>query len=161
PEISVLSDDFLDSLAQSHEHENTKIRLLRKLLDDEIKSRRRSNYLQARAFGDEIAKVLARYKQRQLTSADVVERLVALAKELREARHRHEDLGLSEEEVAFYDALAGGVQHLKADRALAGIAHELVKQIQRDLTVDWTRRSAAEAKIRAKIKRLLRKHRDK
>jgi type I restriction enzyme, R subunit len=89
----------------------------------------------------------------------VVERLVEIAKELRDARHRHEQLGLSEEEAAFYDALAGGVEHLKADPDIAAIAHELAENIRKDLTVDWTSREAAEAKVRTKIKRLLRRHR--
>ena len=81
-----------------------------------------------------------------------------IAKRLRDARRRHEQLGLSREEAAFYDALAGGVEDVKADPALAKIAHELVESIRTDLTVDWADRAATEAKIRAKIKRLLRKH---
>jgi type I restriction enzyme R subunit len=103
--------------------------------------------------------VLHRYELKQLTSAAVVERLVEIAKQLRDARHRHEQLGLSEEEAAFYDALAGGVEDVKADPELAKIAHELVEGIRTDLTVDWAEREATEARIRAKIKRLLRKHR--
>lgn len=81
-----------------------------------------------------------------------------IAKRLHDARRRHEQLGLSREEAAFYDALAGGVEDVKADPALAQIAHELVESIRTDLTVDWADRAATEAKIRAKIKRLLRKH---
>src|SRR5205085_1389103 len=95
---------------------------------------------------------------KQLTSAEVVERLVEIAKQLRGARRRHEELGLSEEEAAFYDALAGGVEDVKADPELAEIAHELVDSIRKDLTVDWADREATEAKVRTKIKRLLRKH---
>jgi type I restriction enzyme R subunit len=102
--------------------------------------------------------VLHRYELKQLTSADVVERLVEIAKQLRGARHRHEQLGLSAEEAAFYDALAGGVEDVKADPELAKIAHELVEGIRSDLTFDWADREATEAKVRAKIKRLLRKH---
>jgi len=105
--------------------------------------------------------VLERYERRQLTSAEVVERLVELAKRVRDARHRHEELGLSEEEAAFYDALAGGAEHVKADPGLAVIAHELVESIRGDLTVDWADREAGEARIRTKIRRLLRRHRDK
>jgi len=160
PELSVLSDEFLDSLTAQPEHQNAQMRLLQKLLDDEIKGRMRSNRIQAKQFGDRIATVLMSYENRQLTSAEVVERLVALAKEIRDARRRHEQLGLSEEEAAFYDALAGGVHHVKADPALAAVAHELVESIRRDLTVDWTDRQAAEARIRTKIRRLLRRRRD-
>ena len=82
-----------------------------------------------------------------------------IAKQHRDARHRHEQLGLSEEKAAFYDALAGGVEDVKADPVLAKIAHELVQGIRRGLTVDWADRIATEARIRAKIKRLLRRHR--
>ena len=110
-------------------------------------------------FSEEVQAVLHRYELKQLTSAEVVERLVEIAKRLRDARRRHEQLGLSREEAAFYDALAGGVEDVKADPALAKIAHELVESIRTDLTVDWADRGATEAKIRAKIKRLLRKHR--
>ena len=110
-------------------------------------------------FSEEVQAVLHRYELKQLTSAEVVERLVEIAKRLRDARRRHEELGLSREEAAFHDALAGGVEDVKADPALAKIAHELVESIRTDLTVDWADRAATEAKIRAKIKRLLRKHR--
>jgi Domain of unknown function (DUF3387) len=101
---------------------------------------------------------LGRYEARQISSAEVVERLVEIAKNLREARRRHEQLGLGVEEAAFYDALAGGVEDGKADPQLAKIANELVKSIRADLTVDWAERESSEAAIRVKIKRLLRKH---
>ena len=119
----------------------------------------RSNRMQARVFGEQVEQVLHRYELRQLTSAQVVEMLVEIAKRLRDARRRHEQLGLTEEEAAFYDALADGIEHVSTDPALAVIAHELVESIKNDLSVDWTRREDAEARIRAKIKRLLRRHR--
>jgi type I restriction enzyme, R subunit len=128
-------------------------------LRDEIKSRIRANRIPAQRFGERIQDVLRRYELQQLTSAEVVQRLVEIAKELRDARHRHEQLGLSEEEAAFYDALAGGVEHVTADPELAAIAHELVASIRIDLTVDWADREATQAKVRTKIKRLLRRHR--
>jgi type I restriction enzyme, R subunit len=161
PEISVLSDEFLDSITKRTEHPNIQIRLLEKLLNDEIKGRTRANRMQAKVFSEQVAAVLHRYEQKQLTSAEVVERLVEIAKQLRGARRRHEQLGLSEEEAAFYDALAGGVEDVKADPELAAIAHELVDAIRKDLTVDWADREATEAKVRTKIKRLLRKHKYK
>jgi type I restriction enzyme, R subunit len=161
PELSVLSDEFLDSIATKTGQENIQRKLLQKLLDDQLKARQRTNSLQAKRFGEEIEAVLRRYERRQLSSADVVERLIEIAKRLRNAAHRHEDLGLSEEEAAFYDALAGGVEHVKADPRLAALAHELAESIRKDLSVDWTDREASEAKIRTKIKRLLRRHRDK
>jgi hypothetical protein len=115
PEISVLSDEFLDSIAKRAEHRNVQVRLLEKLLSDEIRGRTRANQMQAKLFGEEVRTVLRRYEQKQITSAEVVERLVEIAKQLRDARGRHEQLGLSEEEAAFYDALAGGVEDVKAD----------------------------------------------
>jgi type I restriction enzyme R subunit len=161
PEISVLSDDFLDSIAQKTGQENIQRKVLQKLLDDQLKARRRTNNLQAKRFGDEIDAVLRRYEQRQISSAEVVERLIEIAKRLRDSAHRHEELGLTEEEAAFYDALAGGVEHVKADPNLAALAHQLAENIRKDLSVDWTDREATEAKIRTKIKRLLRRNRDK
>lgn len=159
PEISVLADEFLDSMSSQTKHRNVQIRLLERLLNDEIKGRMRTSRVQAKQFGQQVESVLHRYELNQISSAEVVERLVEIAKELRDARHRHEQLGLSEEEAAFYDALAGGVEHVKADPDLAAIAHELVDKIRKDLTVDWTDREATEAKIRTKIKRLLRRRR--
>ncbi len=156
PEISVLSDDFLDSLATKGEHRNVQVRLLEKLLDDEIRRRAGANRMQARLFREQIETVLRRYEQQQLASAEVVEDLVEIARRLRDARGRHQRLGLSEEEAAFYDALAGGVEEVKADPKLAAIAHDLVETIRTDLSIDWADRDATEAKIRAKIKRLLR-----
>lgn len=161
PEISVLSDDFLDSITAKTGHQNIQRRLIQKLLQDQLKARRRTNNLQVKRFGDEIAEVLRRYERRQLTSAEVVQRLVEIAKRLRDSAHRHEALGLAQEEVAFYDALVGGVEHIKADPDLAALAHALVENIRQDLSVDWTDRQATEAKVRTKIKRLLRRNRDK
>ncbi len=161
PEISVLSDEFLDSITAQSEHPNIQVRLLEKLLKGEIQARGRANRTQAKIFSEQIEAVLRRYAQRQLTSAEVVARLVEIAKNLRDARHRHEQLGLSVEEAAFYDALAG--QHAvgddgAADPQLAAIAAELVTSIRADLTVDWADRQSSEAAIRRKIKRLLRRH---
>ena len=158
PEISVLSDEFLDSIASKKDRPNIQVRLLEKLLRDEIRGRMRANRTQGKLFSEQLEVALHRYELQQLTSAEVVERLVEIAKELRDARRRHEQLGLSEEEAAFYDALAGGAEDVKADPKLAAIAHELVEAIRRDLTVDWADREATEAKVRAKIKRLLLKH---
>ena len=158
PDISVLSDEFLDSLAAKTEHPNVQIRLLEKLLKGEIKSSTRTNQTQAKIFGEQIEAVLARYEQRQITSAEVVQRLVEIAKSLRDARGRHEQLGLTPDEAAFYDALAGGVQNAANDPQVAVIARELAKSIRADLTVDWADRESSEAAIRRKIRRLLRQH---
>jgi len=117
--------------------------------------------MQAKLFSDKLEAALARYEARQLTSADIIERLVDVARELREARHRHEALGLSVEEVAFYDALAGGSDDWVVDPELAEIARALVAGIKADLSVDWADHESTEAAIRTKIKHLLRRYKYK
>ena len=158
PEISILSDEFLDRLQRDGEYPHMRIDILKKLLDEEIRVRERSNNIQARLFGDAMQDILSRYELRQLTSAEVIARLVELAKKIRDARRRHEALGLTIEEAAFYDAVAGGTEDWEPDPEIAAIARDLVKNIRADLTVDWADHEATEAAIRAKIKRLLRRH---
>jgi type I restriction enzyme R subunit len=163
PELSVLSDEFLDDLTERVPQRELQVALLRKLLNDEIRLRRSQNNLQAKLFSDELAALLERYADRQLSSAEIVQALVSLAKKMREARKRHEALGLSREEVAFYDALVGGDGdgddgggEWTADEKLADIAREVVKQLRDDLSVDWTDHEATEANIRRQVKRVLR-----
>jgi type I restriction enzyme, R subunit len=158
PEISVLSDDFLDSIAAKNEHPNIQIRLLEKLLKGEVRSRGQANQTQAKLFGDQIETVLRRYEARQISGAEVIRLMVEIGKNMRGARRRHEELGLSVQEAAFYDALAGGAVDRKADPKLAVIASDLVNSIREDLAVDWADRESSEAAIRRRIKRLLRKH---
>jgi type I restriction enzyme R subunit len=158
PEVSILSDDFLDDLQRKMVEPPLAVAFLKKLLNDEIRSRARRNQMQARLFGDELEAALARYRNRQITGAEIVKALVDLAKKVRDSRLRHEELGLSEEEAAFYDALVGSAEELTADPKIAEIARDLVKGIRADLSVDWTSHESREALIRRKIKRLLRKH---
>jgi type I restriction enzyme, R subunit len=158
PEISILSDEFLDNLEKKGAEPSLLVAFMRKLLNDEIRVRAGRNKMQAKLFGEELDAVLARYRNRQITSAEVVKALVELAKKLREAKHRNEELGLSEEEAAFYDALAGTAEDLTVDPQIADIARGLVKGIKGDLSVDWTSHESREAAVRVKIKRLLRKH---
>lgn len=159
PEVSVLSDAFLDDITHKVQQPELQIALLRKLLNDEMRSRGYQNSLQAKKFAEELRATLLRYQRRQLTSAEVMTTLIELAKRIRDARRRHEELGLTMEEAAFYDALAGvavdGAK--KADPAVLALARELVKNIRADLTVDWTSRESAEAAIRVKIKRIIRR----
>ena len=161
PEVSVLSDEFLDRVTQKvTERPNLAVKLIKRLLDEEVRVRLRSNHLQAKLFSERIDELLRAYDNRTLTSAEIVRRLVELAKQLRDARHRHEELGLSEEEAAIYDALAGDPESWTADPTLVTIARELVVGIRGDLAVDWTSDESSEAAIRKRIKRLLRRHRD-
>jgi type I restriction enzyme R subunit len=157
PDISILSDEFLDSIERKVEHPNIQMRLLEKLLKGEIRARGRTNQTQAKLFSDRVQDVLRRYELRQITSAEVIARLIEIGKSLRDARLRHEQLGLTPEEAAFYDALAGA-EDVASDPQLATIAKALAKSIKEDLTVDWADRESTEAAIRRKIKRLLRQH---
>jgi type I restriction enzyme R subunit len=161
PEISVLSDEFLDTLEKRIPQPNLRLALMRKLLNDEVRVRSKRNPMQAQLFSDKIEGLLARYRARQITSEEIIKALVELAKEMREARRRHQQLGLSEEEAAFYDALVGGVEDGVVDTELAKIAHEVVVAIRSRLEVggiDWTSRESMQAEMRRTIKRLLRKH---
>jgi type I restriction enzyme R subunit len=158
PEISVLSDEFLDKVTRGlAEQPQLGVELLKKILSDEIRVRSRTNRMQAKLFSDRLSDALARYAARQLTSTQVIERLVGIAQEMRAARRRHEALGLTREEVAFYDALAGESDDWVADPKLAAIARALVEGIKADLSVDWADHEATEAAIRTKIKHLLRR----
>jgi type I restriction enzyme R subunit len=159
PEISVLSDDFLAQIAGKKDTPKLQVRLLQKLLNDEIASRLRGNQIQAKNFREEIVKLIGRYEANQLSSAEIVDALVAVARKLRAARKRNEQLGLTEEEAAFYDALAGRADDMQADPVLAQIAQKLVAEIRKDLSVDWTTRENAEASLRRAIKNLLRRTR--
>jgi type I restriction enzyme R subunit len=158
PDISVLSDEFLDSIEAKVEQPNLQVRLLEKLLKNEIRSRGTTNRTQAKHFTEQLDAVLRRYELRQLSSVEVVQRLVEIARSLREAGRRHERLGLEAEEAAFYDALAGSADDVAADPKIAAIAKDLVTSIRADLTVDWADRESTEAAIRRKIRRLLRDH---
>lgn len=157
PEISVLSDEFLDKITKGLAEPVVGVELLKKILSDEIRVQERTNRMQAQLFSEKLQDALGRYEARQLTSAQVIDRLVELAREMREARRRHEALGLSTEEVAFYDALAGGSEDWVADPKLAEIARALVHSIKEHLSVDWADHESTEAAIRAKIKHLLRR----
>jgi type I restriction enzyme, R subunit len=157
PEISVLSDEFLDKITKGLAEPVVGVELLKRILSDEIRVRSRSNAVQAKLFADKLRETIERYDARYITSEEVIQRLIALAKEMREARRRHDELGLSVEEVAFYDALAGSSEDWKADPKLAEIAQALVRSIKDDLTVDWADRESTEAAIRVKIKQLLRR----
>jgi type I restriction enzyme R subunit len=157
PEISVLSDEFLDGLGGNVRNPDLQVMLLRKLLDDEIRAQRRTSSMQAKLFSDELDAILGRYRLRQVHSAEIVAALVELAKKMRQAKHRHEALGLTREEAAFYDALAGSAEDWQADPQLAEIAREIVRAVKKDLSVDWTTHEAREAAVRRNVRRLLRR----
>lgn len=159
PDISILSDEFLMEV-KDLEHKNTAAELLKRLLNDEIKSISRKNVIEARSFTDMLEKTINRYHNRNIEAVAVIEELIELAKKMREAQNRGEDLGLTEYELAFYDALGvndSAVQVL-GDDVLREIAMELVKAIKSNITIDWTLRESVQAKMRVAIKRILKKY---
>ena len=159
PDISVLSDEFLAEV-RGMRHRNLAVELLQKLLKGELSARRRKNLVQARSFAEMLEQSLRRYQNRAIEAAQVIEELIELAKELREAGARGEQLGLSEDEVAFYDALEtndSAVQVL-GDETLRGIARELVDSVRRNVAIDWTIREDVRARLRVMVRRILRKH---
>ena len=159
PDISILSDQFLETVKASP-HKNLQLELLRKLLNDEIKSVSRRNVVQGKKFSEMLEKTLLAYTNRSLEAAQVILELIEMAKQMRDEPKRGNKLGLTEDELAFYDALVahGGVQELMADQVLAAIAHDLVEAIRSSVTIDWTQKEAVRADMRRKVKKLLRKH---
>ena len=159
PNISVLSEEFLAEV-RGMPHRNLAVELLQKLLQGEVSTRRRKNVVQARSFAEMLEQTLRRYQNRAVEAAQVIEELIELAREMREANARGERLGLSEDELAFYDALEtndSAVQVL-GDETLRDIARELVETVRRNVTIDWTLRENVRAHLRVLVRRILRKH---
>ena len=159
PDISILSDEFLAEV-RGLKHKNVAAELLAKLLRDEIKGRTRRNLVQSRAFSEMLKKSLNAYHNRAIATQEVIEELIRLAKEMREAVNRGADMGLNDDEIAFYDALAmnaSAVQVMGMDE-LKVIAVELVTAVRKSVTIDWTVRESARAKIRVMVRRILKKH---
>jgi type I restriction enzyme R subunit len=159
PDISVFSDDFLAEIA-GIEQRNLAREMLERLLRDEIKIRSRQNAVQARKFSDMLSDAMKKYENRSLTTVQLIEHLIEFAKELRDEPKRAEAMGLSEDELAFYDALAeskSAVQVL-GDAKLRAIARDLVKSVRESTTIDWNLRESVRAGIRLKIKKILKKH---
>ena len=159
PDISVLSDEFLAEV-QGMPHRNLAVELLQKLLRGEVSSRRRKNVVQARSFAEMLEQTLRRYQNRAIETAQVIEELIQLAKDIREAGARGERLGLSEDELAFYDALEtnDSAVQVMGDEALRNIAKELVETVRKNVTIDWTMRENVRAQLRVLVRRILRNH---
>ena len=159
PDISILSDEFLAEV-RGMEHRNLAVELLQKLLKGEVAVRRRRNVVQARSFAEMLDLAIRRYQNRSVAAAQVIEELIELAREMREAGARGEQLGLSDDELAFYDALEtndSAVQVL-GDETLCVIARELVRTVRTNVTIDWTLRENVRANLRRLVKRILRKY---
>jgi type I restriction enzyme R subunit len=159
PDISILSDEFLAEIQQM-ERKNLALEALRKLINDGIRSRSKANVVQTKAFSERLEDAVARYHANAITTAEVLQELIQLAKDIRAARQRGEESGLSDEEIAFYDALAeneSAVQMMGDDK-LRLIAHELLMSLRENVAVDWAHRDSARARMRVLVKRILRKY---
>lgn len=159
PDISILSDEFLAEVQQM-EKKNLALEALRKLINDGIRSRSKANVVQTKAFSERLEDAVARYHANAITTAEVLQELIQLAKDIRAARQRGEESGLSDEEIAFYDALAeneSAVQMMGDDK-LKLIAHELLMSLRKNVSVDWAHRDSARARMRVLVKRILRKY---
>jgi len=159
PDLSILSDEFLEEVRRMP-HKNLALELLRKLLNDEIRARSRKYLVQSRSFAEMLEQTIRLYHNRAVEAAQVIEELIKMAKEMREASRRGEDLGLTEEELAFYDALETNDSAVKVlgDETLRTIARELVRTVRQNVSIDWTVRESVRAKLRTLVKRILRKH---
>jgi type I restriction enzyme R subunit len=159
PDISILSDEFLAEVRDMPQR-NLAVELLQKLLKGEIRTRSRGNVVKARSFTEMLEKALRRYQNRAVGTAQVIEELIQLAKDMRAAEARGESLGLSSEELAFYDALAtnDSAVDVLGDDALRKIARELVTTVRKNVTIDWTIRDNVRAHLRVLVKRILRKY---
>ena len=159
PDVSILSDEFLAEV-QGMPQRNLAVELLQKLLKGELILRRRKNVVQARSFAEMLEQTLRRYQNRAIEAAQVIEELIALAKDMRAAAERGEELGLSEDELAFYDALETNDSAVRVlgDETLRTIARELVETVRGNVTIDWTLRETVRAQLRVLVKRILRKH---
>ena len=158
PDISILSDEFLLEIA-GMEKKHLALEALKKLLTGEIRSRSRTNVVESKAFSQRLEDAVARYHAGAISALEMIQELIGLAKNLKAAFSRGEETGLSQEELAFYDALA---EHEKAVEVLGSeqlriIAHELVQQLRGNVTVDWHHRESARASMRILVKRILRR----
>ncbi len=159
PDISILSDEFLAEV-QNMDRRNLALELLKRLLNDEIKTRSKMNLVQGRKFSEMLAEAVKRYQSGLVDSAKVIEELIQLARDIRAADQRGEKLNLRVDELAFYDALAENpnAEMVLGDQALKQIAHELVESVRKNTTIDWQLKQSVQAKLRVLVKRILRKY---
>jgi type I restriction enzyme R subunit len=159
PDISILSDEFLAEI-QQFEKKNLALEALRRLLSGEIRSRTRTNVVETKRFSERLDDAIARYHSNAITTVEVLQRLIELAKDVRAALRRGEEEGLTQDEIAFYDALAENESAIEVmgNDSLKVIAHELLESLKGNVTVDWSHRESARARMRVLVKRILRKH---
>ncbi len=159
PNIGILDDAFLAEVRNLPER-NLAVELLERLLEGEIKTRFAGNVVQSRKFSDLLSDVVKRYQNRAIETAQVIEELIEMARKFRAVAERGEELGLTEDEIRFYDALADNESAVRelSDETLKKIAHELTESLRQNLSVDWSERESVRAKLRLMVKRILRKY---
>lgn len=156
PDISILSDEFLEEI-KGMERKNLALELLKKILGDEIKTRTKKNFIQSKKLSEMLELAIKKYQNNLLTAAQVIEELIKLAEEIKTADLRGTNLGLTEDEIAFYDALLinGSAKEILGDDTLRDIARILVKKVKENTTIDWTIKESVQARLRVIVKRVL------
>ncbi len=159
PDISILSDDFLKEI-QGMKRKNLALELLKKILNDEVKTRTKKNLAQSRKFSEMLEEAIRKYQNNLLTTAQVIDELINIAREIKVSDERAGDMGLSEDEVAFYDALAmnESAKEVMSDETLRELAQILVANVKKNTSIDWTIKESVRAKLRTVVKRLLKKY---
>ncbi len=159
PDISILSDEFLAEVKDMPQR-NLAFEMLKKLLNDQIRIRLKRNIVQQKSFLDLLEKAIKAYTNKSIETAEIIQELIDLAKKIREEQNRGKNLGLNEDEVAFYDALADNesAKEVLGDEALRKIAKELVVTVKKNITIDWSVRENDQAKLRLIVKKILKKY---
>jgi len=159
PDISILSNEFLEEV-RDMKRKNLALELLKKILDDEIKSRTKKNFIQSKKLSEMLDAAIKKYQNNLLTAAQVIEELINIAKEIKESDKRGENLGLTEDEIAFYDALVenGSAKGVLGDDTLRELAQILVQKVKANTAIDWTIKESIQAKLRVIVKRILRQY---
>ena len=159
PDISILSDEFLKEV-QKIKHKNIAVELLEKLLNDEVKSKFRTNVVKQRKFSDLLKNALTKYQNRSIEAAQVIAELIEMAKEFKNDIEKSNELNLNPAENAFYDALSNNksAEDLMGEEILVQIAREIAEKLRQNVTVDWSVRESVRARLRLLVKNLLRKY---
>lgn len=159
PDISILSEDFLEEVRHL-QHKNLAVEMLRKLLEGNLKVMEKSNLVKSEKFSEKLKRAINKYRNQAITNAEVIEELIKMAHEIKQAKKEEQALGLNSDEIAFYTALTADeiVKQIMGDETLKKIAQELTIAIQNNITIDWSVRKSAQAGMRRIIKRLLKKY---
>jgi len=159
PDISILSDEFLSEV-RDMEKKNIAMELLKKIINDEIRIRIRKNFIHSKKLSEMLENTIRKYQNNLLTTVQVIEELINIAKQIRESNKRGDDLGLNEDELAFYDALANNenAKEVLGDKQLATIAVEVLKSVRGNATIDWTLKESVRARLRRDVKRILNRY---